>query len=81
MRITAQFFAHLTDLAGESQRAVLLPEGSTVSEYAGMLVQEDARFADGLSHGRVAINDEWASFDAELRDGDTVAFVPPVSGG
>lgn len=30
---------------------------------------------------RVAINDEFASWDAELRDGDRVAFITPVAGG
>ena len=30
---------------------------------------------------RVAVNHRFASMDGSLQDGDTVAFVPPVSGG
>ena len=30
---------------------------------------------------KIAINHEYSSLDAELRDGDEVAFFPPVTGG
>lgn len=30
---------------------------------------------------KIAINHEYRSLDAELRDGDEVAFFPPVTGG
>lgn len=32
-------------------------------------------------HLRVAINQDFASFDAIVKDGDEIAFIPPVSGG
>ena len=30
---------------------------------------------------KIAINQEYSSLDSELRDGDEVAFFPPVTGG
>ena len=33
------------------------------------------------SHVKVAINSKMASWDDELRSGDTVLFIPPVAGG
>ena len=33
------------------------------------------------SHIRVAINQEFASWDAALQAGDELAFLPPISGG
>ncbi|MDG1462804.1 MAG: MoaD/ThiS family protein, partial [Gammaproteobacteria bacterium] len=30
---------------------------------------------------KVAVNDEFSSWDASLSDGDHVVFIPPVAGG
>ena len=37
--------------------------------------------ADPGTKIRVAVNEGYASWDAPLHDGDTVAFLPPVAGG
>ncbi|MBF0206960.1 MAG: MoaD/ThiS family protein [Oligoflexia bacterium] len=38
-------------------------------------------FQGDLSTLRVAVNAQYSSFDAVLKDGDTVVFIPPISGG
>jgi len=34
-----------------------------------------------LDNATVAVNQEYTGMDTELKEGDTVAFIPPVSGG
>lgn len=37
--------------------------------------------ADLLKEAMVAVNEEYAAEDTVIRQGDVVAFIPPVSGG
>ena len=32
-------------------------------------------------HLKVAINEEYSSFDSSLKENDTLVFIPPVAGG
>ena len=56
---------------------------STASTPADLYAELNAAHALGLSteHFRVAVNDEFAAWDVEISDGDSVAFLPPMSGG
>jgi molybdopterin converting factor subunit 1 len=75
------FFAQYRDLAGADEIAVELPAGSRVRDLVAHVR------AAGGDAGRlpeqpvVAVNMEYAPLAVELRDGDEVAFIPPVAGG
>jgi molybdopterin synthase catalytic subunit len=59
----------------------VLSDGATARDVWGLLLDEHpaiAPFADRLA---VSVNLEIRSLDAEIRDGDEIAFLPPVSGG
>lgn len=81
MTIQALFFASYRELLGTSELSVELPESVTV---AGMVARLRA-MGDGLAGlpevPVVAVNEEYASLGTVLRDGDVVAFIPPVAGG
>ena len=73
MAVTVKLFAGLRERAGWSTRDVeaarvgdVWPELGLGDEPAGLLY---------------AVNKEYADRDRELRDGDEVALIPPVSGG
>ena len=76
--ITIEFFAVLREHAGKDseQRATA---AVTADELFAELSQEYS-FPE-LSSIKVAINDEFADWDAELQAGDSVVFIPPVAGG
>ncbi|WP_456411652.1 molybdopterin converting factor subunit 1 [Oceanithermus sp.] len=79
MQVDVRLFAHYREAAGTGRLKLELPEGSTVTDARRAL--EAAHPGLDLSGGMAAVNEELVPPDAPLRDGDEVAFLPPVSGG
>jgi MoaE-MoaD fusion protein len=76
MRVRVRLFAALRERAGAAEVELELPEGARVRDAL-------ARFgaiADGVPMV-MAVNQEYAGPEAELRPGDELALIPPVSGG
>ena len=77
--VQLQYFALLRD-----QRGVATESLTTIAATAGELyerLREQHGFTLGPAHVRAALNGEFAPWDAPLRAGDTVVFIPPVAGG
>lgn len=81
MRVTILFFGMLKDITGVSKERVDVSEPASVQSVWDGLVSRFPRLHDIQNHLRPALNQEFSQFDAPLRDGDEVAFLPPVSGG
>ncbi|MBT2687350.1 molybdopterin converting factor subunit 1 [Bacillus sp. ISL-47] len=71
------FFAHLRDRVGE-ESVTMDASGKTIAELKQLLSEE---YTVKLDTVMAAVNEEFASDDEVIQDGDTVAFIPPVSGG
>lgn len=80
MRVQARFFAAYRELTGASKTEVRLPEGATVSDLIDAL-RERGPYQALPPKPAVAVNLEYAHIGTGLRDGDEVAFIPPVAGG
>ena len=80
MRITVLYFASLADKAQQGQQQLDLADNLSLSALYAQLKQQHG-FELDISKVRVAINDEFASWDDAINDGDTIAFIPPVAGG
>lgn len=70
-------FAHLKEQVGKEQLEVENNE-LTVKELLSELREKYSLETDALI---VAVNEEYADLDDVVRSGDTVALIPPVSGG
>lgn len=81
MKVRLLFFAVLRDIAGTDARDLELPAGSTAADVWRTLRETYAKLADYAQPPMVAINETYAAADAVLRDGDELAFIPPVAGG
>ncbi|WP_070119797.1 molybdopterin converting factor subunit 1 [Bacillus marinisedimentorum] len=76
--IKVLLFAQLQETAGTNEVELDTVPGS-VKELRGIM-KEKYGFTT-LESAMTAVNEEYADEDTELKDGDTVAFIPPVSGG
>jgi molybdopterin converting factor subunit 1 len=80
VRVRALFFASYRDVMGAHQLELELGEGSTVADLVEAV--RARRGGDQLPESPpVAVNQEYSAPDTVLRDGDEVAFIPPVAGG
>jgi molybdopterin synthase sulfur carrier subunit len=78
MSVTVLYFASLREAAGRAEETVPTPVS-----LAALYDELRARHALPLAREklRVAVDGAFVSWDAALRDGAQVAFIPPVSGG
>lgn len=81
MSIQLLFFAQAARWMGASHLALDLGGAATL----GQLLRENERplapVIAQLKVLRIAVNQQFAGLETPLRDGDEVAFLPPVSGG
>ncbi|HEV2471741.1 MAG TPA: deoxyribonuclease IV [Chthonomonadales bacterium] len=80
-RISVQFFGHYSDLFENSRVDLELPVGARIADIETTRECREAGVKELNSYCRFAVNDEYASTDTLLRDNDSVAVLPPVSGG
>ena len=81
MHVTIRLFARLRELAGASDLTRELPDGSTARDAWNALIAEFPGMADYTRAISCAVNEDYSRLTAALKDGDEVAFLPPVSGG
>ena len=82
--IKVLFFASYRELLNCNE-LVLSPEEqpSTLSELRDQLSEKDDKWRKIMEDARtlVALNQTMTRRDADIKDGDEVAFFPPVTGG
>ena len=81
MKCTVLLFAQIREALDSDRLVIELPEGSTVSGALDQLASAHAAIATLRNAIAVAVNDQYASATTALNDGDTIALIPPVSGG
>ena len=81
MMIAVRLFARARDLAGCDVLTVELPATATVADLRTSIRLACPALADLLARSRIAVGDDFAEDDGELKPGVDVAIIPPVSGG
>lgn len=76
-----RYFARLREIAGCDEEIVACAAGDTAGALFERLGERHPAFLSLRPHLRVAINLEFRDWTEPLRDGDELAFIPPVSGG
>jgi molybdopterin synthase sulfur carrier subunit len=83
--VRIRYFARLREVLGSTEEELVIPAGvHTVGDLAQFLRSRGGAWAAELAVGRpvlVAVNEDMAAADTPIGKGDTVAFMPPVTGG
>lgn len=79
LKVRLQYFASLRERRGLAREEI----ATAATTPADLYIELSGRhgFALPAEHVRVAVNGEFAELTHLLKDGDEVAFIPPVAGG
>ncbi|TKJ30347.1 MAG: molybdopterin converting factor subunit 1 [Chloroflexi bacterium B3_Chlor] len=81
MRVKVRLFGAPREALGKREIQQDLPSGSTVQDLMDLLMEEYPALRSHSSMIRMALNRKYVLLEAQLREGDEVAFIPPVGGG
>ncbi len=77
MKVKVKYFASLKERLGRSEEECEIESGSNVQMLWQKIAGESAVPASVMT----AINQEYVKTNTVIKDGDEVAFFPPVTGG
>ncbi len=80
MKVNVKCFSQVQYALGQTELLVELENRSKASDLEKLIRIRAKGKLDDVSL-RVAINQNYVNEDTELKDGDEVAFIPPVQGG
>ena len=83
MTVTVRYFASIREALGTGSEAVAT-QAANVGGLRDELIARGGAYAEALARGkavRLALNQAMCEEAAALKDGDEVAFSPPVTGG
>jgi molybdopterin converting factor small subunit len=81
--VTVKFFAVLRKLTGREDISLPVRQPVTLKEIFDQIETEIPQIRTIMKEGRalVAINQEMATEDSLVQDGDEIAMLPPFAGG
>tara|TARA_B100001109_G_scaffold140029_2_gene113899 strand:+ start:709 stop:942 length:234 start_codon:yes stop_codon:yes gene_type:complete len=77
MNICVKYFASIRDEMGVETKNIQVCEDLSVNDLLNQLIKNESIARTAL----VAVNHKYVDRNFKLKDGDEVAFFPPVTGG
>jgi molybdopterin synthase sulfur carrier subunit len=81
MKVRAQFYAHLRDLAGIDQQDVDLADGSMVRDLLERIYEQQPSLRVHDKSILIGAGLEFVDRNYKLRPGEEISIMPPVQGG
>ena len=80
IKVKIKCFSQVKYALGKNEIIMDLENGSTTLDLEQMIREQGKDKLNGVSL-RVAVNQKYVQNEIELKNGDEVAFIPPVQGG
>ena len=81
MKVNILYFAQLKEVSRKDRESLEVFEGTTLNGIFQLLQSQYGHDFFEIKSLRAAVNEEFSPLDQILKEGDTVALLPPVSGG
>ncbi len=81
MKIKILYFSSIKDKLKKASEEIDIKENSTVEDLVTALKEKYPDISQNLDRVMIAVNEEYTEKSTKLKEGDTVALIPPVSGG
>ncbi len=81
MKIRLLNFAVIREIVGQSEVELSLADGTRARDVWQSLRRDYGALSGYEQPPLIAVNETYATPDTVLRDGDELAFIPPVAGG
>mgnify|MGYP003984380251 FL=1 len=81
--ITLKYFASLKSIANKDDDRLDIENPITIDQLSDIISKTAPKMGEMIREKKVliSVNQEMASVDTVIHDGDEVAFLPPFSGG
>ena len=81
MRVKVKLFASFREIVGKKEEEIDIDEGTTVKQLLDSYIERFPSMERYRDHIILSVNREYGAAGLELREGDEISFLPPVSGG
>jgi molybdopterin converting factor subunit 1 len=81
MRCEVLLFAQLAEAVGHDRLTIELPDGATAADAIDAISREHEAVGPMRETLAIAVNERYCDPSRALAEGDTIALIPPVSGG
>lgn len=81
MKILVKFFASCRELSGKTGEEFQLPDRAMLKDLRSLVMTLHPILESMRDYLLISVNEVFATEQTELKEGDVIAFFPPVSGG
>jgi len=81
LKVKILYFSSIKDKIKKREEILEIPENTTVYQLVKILEKKYPDISDPLHTVMIAVNEEYVDNETELKEGDIIAIIPPVSGG
>ena len=81
MNITLKFFGQLRELTGTDTLEIKVKKSASVEDLVWVVGERFPIIREHLKHVSISIDNEYASKDEILQEGNVIGLLPPISGG